>query len=352
MALEKAQNRKTLRLPQHDYACGVYYITQTTQNRQALFGSLVNGRVRLSPAGQMIHDTWHEIPHLCPRYQSDEFIVMPDHIHGIIRVTNAVRKVSVEDIPVGVPLCGHPPSLKYTHYRNNRAPTEGCPDLANDSASLFDFMHRFKSLTTARYIHGVDERQWARFDGKVWQREYYERIVRQDEEELWRIREYIKNNPANANVLRFGELRYTGNCGLLRLRKTAFLASRTTAPVEGSLRGHPPSNIDSIAHAQCVISGFLSPLEREAQLFCLQHKIPTIRVLACGYDGKLPLADCQLVITPFDSSVTTINQARAAWCNQYAMESADEIVVGHLNPEGLLAFQLSDLPRDTPVTFC
>ena len=216
MALEKVQNRKTLRLPQHDYTVGVYYITQTTQNRQTLFGSLVNGRVRLSPAGQMVHDTWHEIPHLCPRYQSDEFIVMPDHIHGIIRVNNAV-----EDLSVGVPL-----------------------------------------------------------------------------------------------------------------------------------RGHPPSCIDSIAHAQCVISGFLSPLEREAQLFCIQHAIPTIRVLACCHDGNIPLTASQLVVTPFDSSVTTINQARAAWCNQYAMECADEIVIGYLNPEGLLAFQLSDLPKDTPVTFC
>ena len=237
MALEKAQNRKTLRLPQHDYAGGVYYITQTTQNRQALFGSLVNGRVRLSPAGQMVHDTWHEIPHLCPCYQSDEFVVMPDHIHGIIRVNHAV-----EDRSVGVPLRGHPLSLKYTNYRNNRAPTEGRPDIANDSASLFDFMHRFKSLTTARYIHGVSERQWTRFDGKVWQREYYERIVRHDEAELRRIREYIKNNPANANVLRFGELRYIGNRDLLKLRKTAFLASRTAASVGVPLRGHPPSS--------------------------------------------------------------------------------------------------------------
>ena len=134
------------------------------------------------------------------------------------------------------------------------------------SATLFDFMRIFKSLTTTRYIHGVNEWQWPRFDGKIWQREYYEHIVRHDESELRRIRDYIRNNPANANLLRFGELRFYGNRDLLKLRKTAFLASRTSEDGGGDELRH---DMKSIANAQCVISGFLSPLERKMFRHCI-----------------------------------------------------------------------------------
>jgi REP element-mobilizing transposase RayT len=62
--------------------------------------------------------------------------------------------------------------------------------------SLFDVVHRFKSLTTARYRHGVNENNWPPFAGRMWQRNYYERIIRGDKE-LAAVREYIRNNPAN-----------------------------------------------------------------------------------------------------------------------------------------------------------
>jgi putative transposase len=61
--------------------------------------------------------------------------------------------------------------------------------------SLPDVVHRFKSLTTARYRHGVYERGWQPFPGRLWQRNYYEHIIR-NERALQRIREYIMNNPA------------------------------------------------------------------------------------------------------------------------------------------------------------
>jgi hypothetical protein len=205
-------------------------------------------------------------------------------------------------------------------------------------------MQRFKSLTTARYRHGVTERQWPSFDGRVWQREYYEHIVR-DDAGLRRIRDYIRNNPANESLLRFGTLRYYGNRDLMRLRKTAFLASRVKRE-EGPPEGCP----DSIAHAQCVISGFLSPLERSVLRACRARDIPTIHVLACGRIPDEPLSERRLVVTPFDLDVANVSAPRAAWCNQVVLDHADEIVIGHLNPDGMLAFLLADLPHDTPVT--
>jgi putative transposase len=350
--------RKQLRLATHNYAGGVYYVTQATQNRQRLFGVLLNGRMRLSPAGQMVHDVWREIPQCCPHYISDEFIVMPDHVHGIVRVhRDAVMHCRADDTFVGAPLRGRP-SLRYHDYRRSRkgAPTEGRPDTDSarpdadaarpDVATLFDFMQRFKSLTTARYRHGVAAAGWPRFDGRLWQREYYEHIVRNDDAELRRIRTYIQNNPANANLLRFGELRYHGNRDLLKLRKTAFLASRSS----DVRRGAPLWASDGMAHAQCVISGFLSPLERAVLHACRARNIPTIHVLACGRIQDDQPGNGRLVITPFDPDIATINAARAAWCNQYVLENADEIVIGNLKPDGMLAFLLADLPRDTPVT--
>jgi len=61
--------------------------------------------------------------------------------------------------------------------------------------SLPDVVHRFKSLTTARYRHGVKDEGWPPFPGRVWQRNYWEHVIR-DEEALRQIREYIVNNPA------------------------------------------------------------------------------------------------------------------------------------------------------------
>lgn len=363
--------RKTLRLGGFRYRGGQYYITQAAQNRQRLFGTLIDGRMMLSPAGQMLYDVLHEIPQHCPAYALDECIVMPDHVHFIVNTADDdsdVRYHDYRDIAVGVPLRGHPSLCGH--------PRRGAP-------TLFDFMHRFKSLTTARYRHGVIEQGWRRFESRIWQREYYEHIVR-SAADLERIRKYIRDNPKNANLLRFGELCYYGNRELLKLRKTAFLASRSNnknavgAPLYDHVAGAPlcgrPQDRarteacpDEITNAQCVISGFLSPREREVLRYCRAHSIPTIHVSCRGAppwapsEARVPTEgypdnNNTLIITPFDESVGAhggaprLNAERAAWCNQYALHNADEIVIGYLNPDGMLAFLLTDLANDTPVT--
>ena len=83
---------------------------------------------------------------------------------------------------------------------------------------------------------------------------------------------------------------------------------------------------------------------------CRARNIPTIHLLACGHTTDEPLDGGRLVITPFASDVANVSAARAAWCNQYILENADDIVIGHLNPDGMLAFLLADLPHDTRVT--
>lgn len=311
----------------HSYAGRAYYITQATQKRQRLFGLVVKGGMRLTPAGEMVHAVWREIPQHCPAYEIDEFIVMPDHIHGVVFARD------VED----------------ARYHDYRAAARG--ERPSNRATLFDFMHRLKSLTTARYRHGVEQEGWPRFDGRVWQREYYEHIVRYGGD-LERIRAYIRDNPKNADLLRFGKLRYAGNRALLNLKKTAFLASRTGAHggaprhENQHCRGAPPW-APQIKNAQCVISGFISQMERAVLRFCLQQNIPTIQIAAHEIEMRDNSAD--LVIWPGGTESANLNAARAAWCNQYALDLADDILIGQLNPDGMLALLLNDLPVDKPV---
>ena len=112
---------------------------------------------------------WNEIPKYYPGIVIDAFQIMPNHIHGIIKIVGAG--------PCACPNIGQPQGV---------APT---------GLSLPDVIHRFKTMTTKRYIDGVKHHGWPRFDGKLWQRNYWEHIIRNDDE-LNRIRQYIINNPA------------------------------------------------------------------------------------------------------------------------------------------------------------
>ena len=163
-------SRHSIRLAGYDYAHpGAYFVTICTKNRECLFGEIVEGIMRVNDAGQMIQSLWDELPQHYPGVDIDAFVVMPNHVHGIIALT-----------PVEAGPC--------------TCPDNGRPRGAAPTMSLMDVVHRLKSLTTARYRHGVAEQDWRPFPGKLWQRNYYEHIIR-DENELACIRQYIIDNP-------------------------------------------------------------------------------------------------------------------------------------------------------------
>ena len=90
---------------------------------------------------------------------------------------------------------------------------------------------------------------------------------------------------------------------------------------------------------------------------CLAAGTPMIRVLACGLPKRFQPrvrraidAGRLLVMTPFDETVVRVSAERAAWCNQYLLHAADRVVIGHINPDGMLACLLSDMPADKPVS--
>jgi hypothetical protein len=99
-------------------------------------------------------------------------------------------------------------------------------------------------------------------------------------------------------------------------------------------------------------------MERAVFDACLAEGTRMIQVLACGLPKIFPPrvqraidAGRLLVMTPFDETVARVNAERAAWCNQYLLHAADRVVIGHLNPEGMLACLLSDMPDDKPIVF-
>ena len=171
---------RSIRLQRYDYSqAGAYFVTICTQNRECLFGEIVNGEMRLNDAGIMVQAVWDEIPVHYPGIDVDMFVVMPNHIHGIVVIVRAA--------PRGRPGDDRP---------GDGRPGDGRPQGGTPTGlSLPDVVHRFKTMTTKRYADFVKQNGWPPFPGKLWQRNYWEHIVR-NEPELNRVREYIHNNPA------------------------------------------------------------------------------------------------------------------------------------------------------------
>jgi len=161
--------RRVIRLQGYDYSqAGAYFVTVCTQNRTPLFGDVVDGDLLLNDAGRMVTAEWLALPARFPTIELDAFVVMPNHLHGIIVTTT---------IPVGAALVAAPmPSIKTT-------------------PSLGSIVGAFKSRATVEYILGVKTHAWPAFHGRLWQRNYYEHVIRNDES-LDRIRQYIYDNPA------------------------------------------------------------------------------------------------------------------------------------------------------------
>jgi REP element-mobilizing transposase RayT len=186
-------HRRSIRLKGYDYRqAGAYFVTVCTQDRSFLFGEMVHGEMRLNDAGKMVYDVWNDLPAFYPGVQTDAFIVMPNHIHGIIILVGADPRVCPGQPSVGVGPRAYPDSGPRAYPGQ---PQEmGQPQGVAPTMGLPDVVHRFKTMTTKRYADGVKRLGWEPFRGRLWQRNYYEHIIR-NEESLNRIREYILTNP-------------------------------------------------------------------------------------------------------------------------------------------------------------
>lgn len=147
------KNRQSLRLKHYNYSQqGLYFITICTHNKLCLLGTIDDDKMHPNAAGIMLETCWYDLLTRFDSINLREFVVMPNHFHGIIEITSA-------------------------------------------DASLGGIIGAFKSITTNRYIKGVKESNWSTFDYKLWQRNYYEHVIRNEISHL-QITEYIKYNPA------------------------------------------------------------------------------------------------------------------------------------------------------------
>lgn len=105
------RNRRSLRLRGYNYTqAGAYFVCITVQKRLCLFGEVTGERMRLNEAGRIVQRVWQELPQRFPTIEMDQFIVMPNHVHGIIVINDQSPMDSVTSqvkaIPVGVPVVG------------------------------------------------------------------------------------------------------------------------------------------------------------------------------------------------------------------------------------------------------
>jgi len=156
--------RRPIRLKEYDYSqAGAYFITICTHNRECLLGEIKNGKVELSVAGQIIEKWWLEIPHKFPDIRIDEYITMPNHFHGVITIVETNVGADLRVCPNNN---GKDMDLQGEHI--------GSP--------LRKIIQWFKTMTTNEYIRWVKHNGLPSFHCKFWQRNYYEHIIRNEDE--------------------------------------------------------------------------------------------------------------------------------------------------------------------------
>jgi REP element-mobilizing transposase RayT len=173
-------HRRSIRLKGYDYAqAGAYFITICAYQRACLFAQVENGTVVSSPYGRLAEQCWQVLPRDFPRVELDVFVVMPNHLHGIIVLAGC------HTAGRGEAFARRPPQPRSTPA--NASPLRSA--YGTQPGSLAAIVQNFKSVSTRKI-----NRTRATPGMPVWQRNYHEHIIR-DEDELSRIREYVVNNP-------------------------------------------------------------------------------------------------------------------------------------------------------------
>jgi putative transposase len=171
-------HRRSIRLKGYDYSKeGMYFITICAQNRENLFGEIVNDKMILNIAGKMVERWYLELKNKYSNLQCGVNATMPNHFHCIMEI-------------VGADLCVCPDINQCHVVQDVHTEIEG----RHAGLPLPQIIQWFKTMTTNEYIKMVKQNILPPFDKRIWQRNYHEHIIR-DEDEYYRIIEYIQNNP-------------------------------------------------------------------------------------------------------------------------------------------------------------
>ena len=196
-------HRRSIRLQGYDYSrSGAYYVTLCTQDRACFFGEVVDTDMHLNDAGRLVSDAWRALPDRFPPIVLDAFVIMPNHIHGVVVITGDNTPVNDKDV-VGAGLVPAHDVVPAHDGSIVRATTRVAPTLG-------DVIGAYKSVVTVQYARAVNTRGWPRFRKRLWQRNYHEHVIR-NAESLNRIRRYILDNPQHWHEDRYNPNVRKGN---------------------------------------------------------------------------------------------------------------------------------------------
>lgn len=157
------KKRKSNRLKEYDYSkTGYYFVTLCTENGKEYFGKIENGKMVLSQYGEIAEKFWKEIPEHYDKVEMDEYVIMPNHIHGILIINNE-KEIRTER-------CSVPTNTKRPY------------------GLLSKIIKSFKNAVIMEVLRKLDDRNFG------WQRSFYDHVIR-NEESLYEIRKYIAQNP-------------------------------------------------------------------------------------------------------------------------------------------------------------
>lgn len=167
-------DRKVVRLKAWDYSTQAYYFaTICSHEKRCIFGKIKNGRSLLSEVGRIVEEEWLKSANMRPHIALEEFVVMPNHLHGIVVLTKSGP---------GLPAAESASEIGYLRRKGK---------VRREPQSLSSFIAGFKAAVTKRINELNPQVKHA-----VWQRGFYEHVIR-SEKDLYLIKQYILDNPAN-----------------------------------------------------------------------------------------------------------------------------------------------------------
>lgn len=349
--------RQGLRSPYIDYFHGWFFVTIQIAHNKSVLGAVVGEECILNELGEAVRAAWQAEPAHAPGLELFDFQVMPNHFHALVYY-NAGGRDLVSTAPSS---CGLLPKAQVAAKYERAAHARDLPYVIG----------LFKSWTTKVYHRLKAERRCLDIGPKLWQESFYDELVR-SEDQFEKTAAYIRNNPANWNLDRFGPVTsfVEGNLELLQGDYTAYLSSEGL--VEGGGAGalpccrwptgrsgpvatgnNPsqataPSRCWATAPSRCwatapsIISTFTSYYERQVLARCLARGRRLIWVCPGGISPQALAqtaaareAGLALLMSPVAPG-TGVNKQRAIWCNQFIVKNAKDIFVGHLRAGGSL----------------
>jgi REP element-mobilizing transposase RayT len=189
-------HRRSIRLQGYDYSqTGLYFITICIHNRQCLFGRIENNEMQLSEFGCIAHKQWSTLNERFPHIQLDEFQIMPNHMHGIVHIVGATLAVARNNQDA---VARNNQDAVADDGRGNDKGAGASP-APTAAKTIGDIVGAYKSLVANECLT-IHKQKFVGSDfipamEKIWQRNYYEHIIR-NETSYHRIRKYIIDNPA------------------------------------------------------------------------------------------------------------------------------------------------------------